>query len=205
MRNYNLDSIQDSIYVCNEGEWVCWKAQGSLNTLIILYVFRLGSEFFVLFCFLWLHLRHMEVPGEQSNWPTPQPQQRWIWAPPATYAAPCGNGFSTRWARLGIKADPHRLLSHCENSRSRFLSVSFLIVLYNLHKCHTFSWVYQKSRNKNYLKFSYDGSIAVTEGLSFRFYHHLQVETRYCKYCLQRPNWWISKINSTRHLGYKEI
>ena len=41
-----------------------------------------GTVFFVvvcLFCFLGLHLRHMEVPrlGVELK-PTPQPQQRWI-------------------------------------------------------------------------------------------------------------------------------
>ena len=61
-----------------------------------------------LFFILGPQLRHMEVP-QGSNWscscrPTPQPQQHWILAPWATYAAACGNARSlTHGARPGSK------------------------------------------------------------------------------------------------------
>ena len=53
--------------------------------------------------------QHTEVPREGSNWscncwPTPQPQQRGIWAISAIYTTAQGNtGSSTCWVRPGIE------------------------------------------------------------------------------------------------------
>ena len=66
-------------------------------------------DFFV-FCFLGLHLGHMEVSrlgvGLELQLPSypKAKQQRQIWAPFATYTTTCGNsGSLTHWVRPGIK------------------------------------------------------------------------------------------------------
>ena len=72
--------------------------------------------FIYFFCFLWLHLWHMEAPrlGVKSElqltplykiWTfTPQPQQHRLQASAVTLARPHGNtGSLTHWARPGIK------------------------------------------------------------------------------------------------------
>ena len=60
------------------------------------------------FCFLGLHLQHVEVPRLgfelELQLPQPQPQQRGIQAESATYTTAPGNtGSLTHWARPGIK------------------------------------------------------------------------------------------------------
>ena len=62
------------------------------------------------------HLRHIEVPRQGWNrsyscWPTPQPQQRLIWAMSATYTTAHGNARSlTHWARLGVESTSSLIL-----------------------------------------------------------------------------------------------
>ena len=66
--------------------------------------------FFSSFCFLGLHLWHMEVPTlgvklELSGPPMPQAQQHQIRAVSSTYTTAHGNaGSLTQWARPGIKS-----------------------------------------------------------------------------------------------------
>ena len=50
----------------------------------------------IFFFFFFLYLWHADVPVPWSDWsyscrPTPQPQQHWIQAASAVYAAACGN------------------------------------------------------------------------------------------------------------------
>lgn len=57
---------------------------------------------FVFFSFLWLHLRHMEVPepgveSELQLWPTPQSWQHRIQATSVTSATTCGSTRSLTW------------------------------------------------------------------------------------------------------------
>ena len=76
---------------------------------------RFSNSFFFFFffffglVFLELHRGIWRFPGQGSNrscrcWPTPEPQQRQIWAISATYTTAHGNtGSLTHWARTGIK------------------------------------------------------------------------------------------------------
>ena len=71
---------------------------------------RNSFNLFFFFFFLGPYLWHIEVPGLGVNqscscWPTPQPQQRQIWAMSATYYTTAhGNaGSLTHWLRPGIE------------------------------------------------------------------------------------------------------
>ena len=66
-------------------------------------------NFYFVFCFLGLHLRHMEVPRlgvdwRYSCWPTPQPQQCMIQTEFKTHTTAHSNARSlTHWVRPGIE------------------------------------------------------------------------------------------------------
>ena len=78
--------------------------------------------------------RHMEVPRlairilSYGYWPTPQPQQCWIWATSATYTtAHCNARSLTCWARPGIEPASSWRLVEFDNCWAMFFQASVFI------------------------------------------------------------------------------
>ena len=96
------------LWVCRKWLFIMLRYVPYIHTLLrgFLFCFVL---FFVFLPFLGPLPQHMEVPrlGVESElccWPTPEPQQRGIWATSVTYTPAQGNARSlTHWARPGIK------------------------------------------------------------------------------------------------------
>ena len=98
--------------------------------------------FFV--CFLRPHPWHVEVPRSNqscSPWPTPEPQQRQMWATPATYTTAHSNaGSLAHWARPGIEPHPHgSLLGSLTAEPWRELPITLLKAKFS-HLCRDFSF-----------------------------------------------------------------
>jgi len=85
------------------------KMQWEIKGVKCIHYSEIKKKKFFSFCFLGLHLWHMEVPRLGSNWsssfqPTPQPQQCKIRAISATYTTAHSNvGSLTHWMRPGIE------------------------------------------------------------------------------------------------------
>ena len=117
------------------------------NHLISLFVSSFKKEimlaptllFFFAF-FLRLYPRYVEVPrlGVESElqlpcWPTPQPQQCWIWAASVTHTTAHGNsGSLTHWARSGVEPASSWILVGFISSAPQELPAPTLIRHYEL-------------------------------------------------------------------------
>ena len=125
---------------CSFYDWVIFHCVyvSYLYSVLCWWVFRLllglGYFFvFILFIFLELQPRHMEVPrlGSSwncSHWPAPQPQPHQIWAASATYTKAHDNARSlTHWVRPGIKLAFSRMLVRLVSAEPRQELLSWLV------------------------------------------------------------------------------
>ena len=106
--------------------------------------------FFLSFCHFLGHSRCMwRFPGKGSNRscshrPTPQPQQRRIWAASATYTTALGNaGSLTHWARPGIEPATSWFLVGFVSAAPRWELPNYVSITERQKRVSYFSYFFQ--------------------------------------------------------------